>query len=129
MERKLLSLGQLSDIFGFRVIVGTVDQVDFSSRRVTATGIGGSKSTVRLWPYLLMGALGLVMLEAMACGVPVVAGDSGGVRSAVRDGETGLVIAAEDAPGLPFHDRLVAERVVGVDRHQSPLAGLTTLLI
>ena len=26
MERKLLSLGQLSDIFGFRVIVGTVDQ-------------------------------------------------------------------------------------------------------
>ena len=26
MERKLLSLGQLSDIFGFRVMVGTVDQ-------------------------------------------------------------------------------------------------------
>ena len=26
MERKLLSLGQLSDIFGFRVLVGTVDQ-------------------------------------------------------------------------------------------------------
>ena len=26
MERKILSLGQLSDIFGFRVIVGTVDQ-------------------------------------------------------------------------------------------------------
>ncbi len=26
MERKHLSLGQLSDIFGFRVLVGTVDQ-------------------------------------------------------------------------------------------------------
>lgn len=43
---------------------------------------------------------GISFVEASASGVPVVAGDSGGVRSAVRDGETGLVIAAADAAGL-----------------------------
>ncbi|MBK8248191.1 MAG: glycosyltransferase family 4 protein [Gemmatimonadetes bacterium] len=40
---------------------------------------------------------GISFVEASASGVPVVAGDSGGVRSAVRDGETGLVIAPDDA--------------------------------
>lgn len=35
---------------------------------------------------------GISFLEASASGLPVVAGDSGGVRSAVRDGETGIVV-------------------------------------
>ena len=40
--------------------------------------------------------LGLVFLEAQACGVPVVVGDSGGAPETVRDGETGLVVDGED---------------------------------
>lgn len=40
---------------------------------------------------------GISFVEASASGVPVVAGDSGGVRAAVRDGETGLVIPPGDA--------------------------------
>jgi phosphatidylinositol alpha-1,6-mannosyltransferase len=39
---------------------------------------------------------GIAFVEAGASGVPVVAGDSGGVRSAVRDGETGLVVPPTD---------------------------------
>jgi phosphatidyl-myo-inositol dimannoside synthase len=39
---------------------------------------------------------GISFLEASASGLPVVAGDSGGVRSAVRDGETGIVLPALD---------------------------------
>ena len=36
--------------------------------------------------------LGMVFLEAAACGKPVVAGTSGGAPEAVRDGETGFVV-------------------------------------
>jgi phosphatidylinositol alpha-1,6-mannosyltransferase len=40
---------------------------------------------------------GISFVEAAASGTPAVAGDSGGVRSAVRDGETGLVVPPTDA--------------------------------
>jgi phosphatidylinositol alpha-1,6-mannosyltransferase len=40
--------------------------------------------------------LGIVFLEAAACGLPVVAGRSGGSTEAVRDGESGLVVNGRD---------------------------------
>ena len=39
---------------------------------------------------------GIVLLEAQASGVPVVAFDAGGVKEAMRDGETGLLIKPGD---------------------------------
>jgi glycosyltransferase involved in cell wall biosynthesis len=42
-------------------------------------------------------AFGLVLCEAMACGIPVIAADSGGIVEIVRDGETGLLVAPRDA--------------------------------
>ena len=42
----------------------------------------------------------VALMEAAACGVPVVATAVGGVPELVRDGETGLVIASEDAGAL-----------------------------
>jgi phosphatidylinositol alpha-1,6-mannosyltransferase len=39
---------------------------------------------------------GIAFVEAAASGTPSVAGDSGGVRSAVRDGETGFVVPPLD---------------------------------
>ena len=41
-------------------------------------------------------AWGIVFLEAQACGVPVVVGDSGGAPESVRDGKTGVVVDPED---------------------------------
>jgi phosphatidylinositol alpha-1,6-mannosyltransferase len=38
---------------------------------------------------------GISIAEASACGVPVVAGRSGGIPEAVRDGETGFLVDAE----------------------------------
>src|SRR5690606_17484586 len=49
--------------------------------------------------------LGIVYLEASACGLPVVAGRSGGAPDAVRDGETGYVVDGRDLAELT--DRLV----------------------
>jgi len=43
---------------------------------------------------------GISFLEAGASGIPSVAGDSGGVRSAVRDGETGIVVPPTDADAI-----------------------------
>jgi phosphatidyl-myo-inositol dimannoside synthase len=44
--------------------------------------------------------LGIVYLEAAACGVPAIAGRSGGAPEAVRDGETGTVVDGRDHRAL-----------------------------
>ena len=43
---------------------------------------------------------GLVALEAMSCGVPVIAAAVGGLRTIIVDGESGLVIPPGDAAAL-----------------------------
>jgi glycosyltransferase involved in cell wall biosynthesis len=45
------------------------------------------------WPE----PFGLVMIEAMACGVPVIAYNAGSVSEIVEDGVTGFIVADEDA--------------------------------
>lgn len=40
--------------------------------------------------------LGLVFLEAAACGLPVLVGDSGGARETVEDGRTGFLLDPDD---------------------------------
>ena len=43
---------------------------------------------------------GIPPVEAMAAGTPVVASRSGGIVETVKDGETGLLVAKNDAPAL-----------------------------
>jgi D-inositol-3-phosphate glycosyltransferase len=49
-------------------------------------------------------SFGLVAIEAMACGTPVVASRVGGLTASVRDGETGYLVAWRCAE--PFAERL-----------------------
>jgi glycosyltransferase involved in cell wall biosynthesis len=44
--------------------------------------------------------LGLVLLEAMACGTPVIGSDVGGIPEIVGHGQTGFVVPAGDAAAL-----------------------------
>lgn len=53
-----------------------------------------------LFPSRRQEGLPTTVLEAMATGLPVVATRSGGTPTAVRDGETGLLISINDLPGL-----------------------------
>lgn len=52
------------------------------------------------WGGLEQEGFGIVFLEAAACGVPQVAGRSGGAHEAVEHGVTGLVVDTPDDPRL-----------------------------
>ena len=51
-------------------------------------------------------SFGLVALEAQACGTPVVAAATGGLRYVVQDGETGCLVSGWD-PG-DYADRMLS---------------------
>lgn len=71
-------------------LVGRVDDADLPS----FYGAGDVFAMVcrNRWGGLEQEGFGIVFLEAAACGVPQVAGDSGGASEAVVDGRTGFVV-------------------------------------
>ena len=73
-----------------------------------AAFLGGADAL--LFPIDWPEPFGLVMIEAMACGTPVVAFDHGSVREVLEDGVTGYIVsdmpaAIEAARGAPALDR------------------------
>ncbi|MGD2039853.1 MAG: glycosyltransferase [Anaerolineae bacterium] len=52
-------------------------------------------------------SFGMVALEAMACGTPVVASKVGGLAFSVQDGETGFLVPERDAQALAEKIRLL----------------------
>jgi phosphatidylinositol alpha-1,6-mannosyltransferase len=76
------------------IFAGAVSDADLPEAYATSTIYAGAS---RIDRAINAEGYGISFLEASASGLPVVAGDSGGVRSAVRDGETGIVIDPQDA--------------------------------
>jgi glycosyltransferase involved in cell wall biosynthesis len=67
-------------------------------------------SDLLVLPSITMGeAFGVVLLEAMACGKPVVASNLPGVRSVVSDGEDGLLVGAGDVGDLADKMRMLLD--------------------
>jgi phosphatidylinositol alpha-1,6-mannosyltransferase len=67
------------------------------------------------WGGLEAEGFGIVFLEAAACGVPAVAGRSGGAHEAVVDGETGYVVEPRDVAAV----RASLERLLGDDARRA----------
>ncbi len=59
--------------------------------RASLPGIYG-KAKALLFPIKWEEPFGLVMIEAMACGTPVIAYDRGSVREVIEDGVTGFIV-------------------------------------
>jgi glycosyltransferase involved in cell wall biosynthesis len=58
------------------------------------------RASVAVVPSRWAEPFGIVAIEAMAAGVPVIASRVGGLREIVRDGETGVLVDAGDRPAL-----------------------------
>lgn len=70
-------------------------------------------------------SFGLVAVEAMACGIPVVASRAGGLIFSIDEGVSGLLVAPNDAEGFAnamasiLNDRVLAERMGFAARQQA----------
>ena len=92
-ETQLKALATQLGVADRVVFAGPIADSDLPEAYATSTVYLGPS---RLDNTINVEGFGISFLEASASGIPVVAGDSGGVRSAVRDGETGLVVPPED---------------------------------
>lgn len=79
------------------VFAGALSDDDIAEAYATSTVYLGAS---RVDNEINVEGFGISFLEASASGLPVVAGDSGGVRSAVRDGETGVVVGPTDVGAI-----------------------------
>ena len=88
-------LGKLATELGAPVVfLGRVDHDDLP--RVFGCADVFTMLCRNRWGGLEQEGFGIVFVEAAACGVPQVAGDSGGAAEAVDDGQTGIVIRRPD---------------------------------
>ena len=99
----------------FKALV-TDPRSDFSHPLIESTGWIDSDQLPDLYrsvdivvsPSIWPEPFGIIPLEAMACGIPVVVSESGGMKYTVLDGEQGFVFPVGDPETLATHlERLV----------------------
>ena len=115
-----ISAGYQKTLEGLALEAGVLDRMTFLGWRSDVNVVLRSCDVMAL-PSLAEG-LPLAILEAMACGRPVVATPVGGVSEAVLDGETGILVPPKDPDALSrailriLLDRGLAERMQAAAR-------------
>jgi glycosyltransferase involved in cell wall biosynthesis len=79
---------------------GLRDCVEFRSPSFSEMPALYNEADVVVYPTTGEEPYGLVPLEAMSCGRPIVAAHSGGITETVVDGETGYVVERGDVDAL-----------------------------
>jgi phosphatidyl-myo-inositol dimannoside synthase len=90
LQARVRSLGPGAQV----VLAGRIDWADLAAA-YSAMDVFAMPCRTRLFGTDVEG-LGIVYLEAQACGVPAITGRSGGAPETVRDGETGIVVDGRD---------------------------------
>lgn len=101
----------------------TIEYVDFIDNTAKkAKFLGNAKALVL--PSLFAEPFGMVSIEALACGTPVIGLDSGAIPEVIRDGTTGKVVAKVlDTNGKVDEPRTISalaqafENIGAIDRH------------
>ena len=92
-EQRLRKLAQDLNVYDRVIFTGPVSDDEVAEAYATSTVYMGLSRTDK---SIDAEGFGISFVEASASGVPIIAGDSGGVRSAVRDGESGIVVPPQD---------------------------------
>ena len=92
-EGRLRALAGELKISDRTIFTGAVSDDEIAEAYATSTIYSGLS---RVESVIFAEGFGISFLEAAASGVPSIAGDSGGVRSAVRDGISGIVLPPTD---------------------------------
>lgn len=96
-EGRLRALAAELKISDRTIFTGAVSDGEIAEAYATSTIYLGLS---RVESVIFAEGFGISFLEAAASGVPSIAGDSGGVRSAVRDGVSGIIVPPTDVRGV-----------------------------
>jgi phosphatidylinositol alpha-1,6-mannosyltransferase len=96
-EQRLHDLAREFGVPDRVIFAGALSDDDLAEAYATSTLYVGLS---RIDREINVEGFGISFVEAAASGVPSIAGDSGGVRSAVRDGETGIVVPPTDLASI-----------------------------
>ena len=92
-EDRLRRLAEDLEIADRIIFTGALSDEEIAEAYATATLYAGLS---RVEEVIYAEGFGISFLEAGASGLPSIAGDSGGVRSAIRDGVTGIIVPPTD---------------------------------
>ena len=126
LDIAIAALARLRDDGVHLVVAGGGDLVDGFRAQATAAGVANRVHFLGPVPHselpgVLRGAdlflltteppesFGIVLIEAMACGLPVIATEYPGVRAVVEDGETGIVVRPGDPGAVASAVRALAD--------------------
>jgi glycosyltransferase involved in cell wall biosynthesis len=96
-ESRLKTLAAQQGVLDRVIFAGALSDEELAEAYATATVYVGFS---RIDSGIDAEGFGIAFVEASASGIPVVAGDSGGVRSAVRNGETGSLVPPTDVSAM-----------------------------